>query len=154
MTSTSRPRHRPSDTVPFPELKNKLRVFLENGDILFHSIIPQGGPGRKKHIYVGRTIPDDAGTFLEEFRDYQKEGEERTYMRTKYFPRSAILIAANLEAGGRGKYIDIPAGTPVFSCKIGEMGFLSSIGPEFSGLAATIIIKSPDEETIKKYMST
>lgn len=151
MKSTAgRPRHRPSETVPFPELKNKLRVFLEKTDILIYSEIPSG-QGKKNGIYAGWAIPEDAGTFLEEVRDYQKEDGERTYRKTKFFPRSALLIAANIEAGGRGKYIDIPAGTPVFSCRMNERGFLSSV-PEFPGRCATIIINLPDEETVKKYM--
>lgn len=149
MTSASRPRHRPSETVPFPTLKNKIRIFLEKTDILFYSEIPMLEK-KKGPIYVGGAIPDEAGTFLDEVRDYQKEEEERTYRKTKYFPRSVILIAANIEAGGRGKYIDIPAGTPVFKCLMNERGFLSSIGPEFTGRAATIIINPPEEETVKK----
>lgn len=152
MKSTGRPRHRPSETVPFPALKNKLRIYLEKTDILIYSEVPEQGK-KKGLIYAGWAIPEEAGTFLEEVRDYQKEEGERTYRKTKYFPRSAILIAANIEAGGRGKYIDIPAGTPVFSCKMNERGFLSSVGSEFAGRAATIIINPPDEETIKRYLT-
>lgn len=151
-SKSSRPSYRPSETVPFPALKNKLRIYLNKQDILTHQIVDTGrGSTKRGVIFVMRAIPQDDSTFLVEEKNYQK-GADRTYLKTKYFPRSAIVIAAKLERG-RGKYIDVPSGTPVFLCRMSESGILSTVGPDFSGQEVTVIINPPDAETIKKYMN-
>jgi hypothetical protein len=153
MKSASRPRHRPSETVPFPALKNKLRIYLSEPDVVANLKVDWGKTRRLKSgvVFTTTALPVDEYTFTVDEDAYKKGEKIKTYKRTRYYPRSAVVIAAELEASEE-RYIDIPAGTPVFLCMMNELGRLSSIGNEYSGKNVTVIINPPTEETVKKYM--
>ena len=143
MKSTGMLRHRPSVNVPFPALKNKLRIELNPGDEVKNITIAP----KNTRVFVsdsgwwwGKSAPENSYTI--------REVGAVEYNKTRYFPRSAIVIMAEIEENA--EYIDIPAGTPVFISKTYKEGTLPKFPPEFVGKAATVILNAPEPETIKE----
>lgn len=109
-----------------------------------------GGKTKKKYkyhhaLYIGDSLPPEKWAFKEE-----TNAGRGTYLKTKFYPRSAIVIVHSLQVSGR-KYINIPAGTQMFFTEMNENGVLSSIGEDFSGQPVTIIVNPPGPETIRVY---
>jgi hypothetical protein len=98
-------------------------------------------------LYIGEFLPTEKWTFKEE-----TPAGRGTYMKTKFYPRSALVIIGDFPAGK--KYISVPAGTQMFYTAMNELGILSSIGEDFSGQPVTLIVNSPDPETIQAYEKT
>lgn len=143
MKSASRPRHRPSVNVPFPVLKNKLRVLLNPGDEVKNVIISKNNTRvsvSDSGWWWGRLSPENSYVL-------QKIGAVK-YKKTMYFPRTAIVIMAEIEENA--EYIDIPAGTVVFYSKTYKEGTLHKFPPEFVGTVATVILNAPEPDVIKE----
>lgn len=123
----SRLSHCPRKSISTPELKNKIRIFLNPGDDV-------------KSV----TILKNATRVLSDRN--QAIGVDG-YKKSIFCPRSAIVIMAEIEE--KPKYVDIPAGAVVFYSETYKAGTLPRFPPEFVGRAATVILNEPEPDAMK-----